>query len=236
METQQKKKFHMSTFDKVVLIVLFVFGVLIGAANMLERGGYRLIRTEVPLAGALLLLLGLIVWGVSAIVRRFKSKTGKMLSVAIFGTIVLIIGSLAFTYLSQFAQLTLPSKYSVLTSESGKKAVVMMRIDTGMESEEAFQATNDRMNARRDAIIAEDPSVTITEEEPYPIGAYGYVYTVYPVKAGLFFDEKADLEGAVYRGAQSEAKLLFQWQEDGSLRLYLENAEIGDEGEALLKF
>ena len=236
METQQKKKFHMSTFDKVVLIVLFVFGVLIGAANMLERGGYRLIRTEVPLAGALLLLLGFIVWGVSAIVRRFKSKTGKMLSVAIFGTIVLIVGSLAFTYLSQFAQLTLPGKYSVITSESGKKAVVMQRVDTGMESEEAFMATNARMDARRDHIVSEDPTVVISEEEPYPVGAFGYVYTVYPVKAGIFFHEKANLEGAVYRGLQSEASLRYEWQEDGSLRLYLENAEVGDEGEALLKF
>jgi len=236
METRKKKKFEMSKFDKIVLIVLFVFTVIVGIINMLERFGCRLIRTEVPLSGALLLLLGFIVWGVSAIVRRFKSKTGKMLSVAIFGTIVLIVGSLAFTYLSQFAQLTLPGKYSVITSESGKKAVVMQRVDTGMESEEAFMATNARMDARRDHIVSEDPTVVISEEEPYPVGAFGYVYTVYPVKAGIFFHEKANLEGAVYRGLQSEASLRYEWQEDGSLRLYLENAEVGDEGEALLKF
>lgn len=236
METRQKKKFQMSKFDKIVLIVLFVFGAFIGVINMLERGGYRLIRSEVPLAGALLLLLGLIGWGASAIVRIFKKKSGKLVAGAVCFAIVLVIGSLAFTYLGQFAQLTLPSKYSVITSESGRKAVVMMRVDTGMEGEEAFMATTARMDARRDHIVSEDPTVVISEEEPYPVGAYGYVYTVYPVKAGLFFHEKADLEGAVYRGLKSEAKLLYEWQEDGSLRLYLENAEVGDEGEAILKY
>ena len=236
METRQKKKFQMSKFDKIVLIVLFVFGAFIGVINMLERGGYRLIRSEVPLAGALLLLLGLIGWGASAIVRIFKKKSGKLVAGAVCFAIVLVIGSLAFTYLGQFAQLTLPSKYSVITSESGRKAVVMMRVDTGLESEEAFAKTSARMDLRRDHIVSEDPTVVISEEEPYPVGAYGYVYTVYPVKAGLFFHEKADLEGAVYRGLKSEAKLLYEWQEDGSLRLYLENAEVGDEGEAILKY
>lgn len=236
METQQKKKFHLSKFDKIVLIALFVFGVLIGVINMLERGGYRLIRTEVPLAGALLLLLAIIGWGASAIVRLFRKKSGKLIAGTVCFAIVLMIGSLAFTYLSQFAQLTLPGKFSVITSESGKKAVVMQRVDMGMESEEALQATTARMDARRDHIISEDPTVVVTEEDPYPVGAYGYVYTVYPVKAGIFFHEKTDLQGAVYRGLQSEASLRYEWQEDGSLRLYLENPEIGDEGEALLKF
>lgn len=236
METRNKKKFQLPKADRIVLIILTIATVVLAVFTTLERAGYRLMATETTLIGMVVLLVGFVTWGLSAIARRFKSKYGRIVAIFCVGAIVLIIGSLLLAYISQFARIMLPSKYSVITNEAGRKAVVMMRVDTGFESEEAYLAATARMDARREQILAEDPSVVVTEEDPYPTGAYGFSYNIYPVVGGIFFNEKADAEGTVYRGHSSEAKLLYEWLDDDTLRLYLENPEIGDEGESILRY
>ena len=43
------------------------------------------------------------------------------------------------------------------------------------------------------------------------------------------------MEGKIYQGVNSAAKLNFEWLENGDLRLYLKDAELGDSGEVILK-
>ena len=50
----------------------------------------------------------------------------------------------------------------------------------------------------------------------------------------MFYQKNADSQGVIYRGCESQAKLLYEWADDGSVRFYLENPEVGDEGEILL--
>ena len=128
----------------------------------------------------------------------------------------------------------LPSKYAVVTSPEGKSVVVMRQLDTGMESEEAAAAAQERMNARRDAIQSQPDAEPLENEDDYPAGSFGYVYRAYPTFAKFFYREKQPGEGEIYLGYESQAKLLYQWNDDGSVRLYLENPEVADSGEILV--
>ena len=93
------------------------------------------------------------------------------------------------------------------------------------------------MDARKAHILETDPSEKdkLESEEDYPVGAFGYYYTVYPRVAGIFYNKNAQVEGKIYQGVNSAAKLNFEWLENGDLRLYLKDAELGDSGEVILK-
>ena len=108
------------------------------------------------------------------------------------------------------------------------------RLDTGMESEEAAAAAQERMNARRDAIQSQPDAEPLENEDDYPAGSFGYVYRAYPTFAKFFYREKQPGEGEIYLGYESQARLLYQWNDDGSVRLYLENPEVADSGEILV--
>lgn len=107
---------------------------------------------------------------------------------------------------------------------------MLARVDTGIGGEDDYDATMARMDARREAICAETGEAVDPEE--YPRGAFGYVYTAYPKVMGLFYNKNADSQGQIYRGCESEAKLLYEWT-DGDVRFYLENPEVGRRGRDL---
>ena len=158
-----------------------------------------------------------------------KIAAGALVFVLVFTGMA--IGSY---YIASYAALMLPSKYAVVTSPEGKSVVVMRQLDTGMESEEAAAAAQERMNARRDAIQSQPDAEPLENEDDYPAGSFGYVYRAYPTFAKFFYREKQPGEGEIYLGYESQARLLYQWNDDGSVRLYLENPEVADSGEILV--
>lgn len=233
----EKKPRQLSTLTKVMLSIFSALLVTMAVISVLERVGYYLIRTEVSLLGLLLIPFFLLCWGCIVLFRKLRNKWARILGGFGMMFVLVLIVEFALTYAAQFAQLTLPSKYSVITSESGRKAVVMQMIDSGFgEGEEAMMAANERMNERFEYLKANDLIAEELEEGEYPLASFGYTYRAYPVKAGIFFHKKADVEGTVYRGYESEAKLLYEWTDENTLRLYLENPEVGDSGEVVVKY
>ena len=236
MQTEKKPR-QMSTLTKVMLSILSAMLVAMAVISVLERIGYYLIRTEISLLGLLMIPFFLLCWGCIALFRKFKNKWARIIGGFAMMFVLVLIVEFGLTYAAQFAQLTLASKYGFVTNEAGRKVVIMQMIDSGFgEGEEAMMAANDRMNERLEYLKANDLITEELEEGEYPMASFGYSYRAYPVKAGIFFHKKADVEGTVYRGYESEAKLLYEWTDDNTLRLYLENPEVGDSGEVVVKY
>ena len=236
MEAEKTRK-PMGLPGKIAMGYIAVLSVVLLVVNVLDRSGYALIESYLNLLGVLLLLFSLVViagvWGI----RKVKARAGKFALGALLALVVMIGGAYALTAVSQYSALLIPSRYAVLTSPAGKQAVILRGVDTGYESEEAAEATKARMDARKAHILETDPSEKdkLESEEDYPVGAFGYYYTVYPRVAGIFYNKNAQVEGKIYQGVNSAAKLNFEWLENGDLRLYLKDAELGDSGEVILK-
>lgn len=222
----------MSGFNKFMLISISVLCVIMLTVSIMEKCGLSLITAEAALLGCILVVVMLAVWGAVTLYRRIKSKSLRIAAGLLMGFLVVLLGGYASAYVMQFSQLALPHEYATIASPSGKKVVVLARVDTGIGGEDDYDATMARMDARREAICAETGEAVDPEE--YPRGAFGYVYTAYPKVMGLFYNKNADSQGQIYRGCESEAKLLYEWT-DGDVRFYLENPEVGDEGEISLR-
>ena len=222
----------LSGFSRIMVIYIAILCAVLLVISVLERFGLCLIATEAGMLGCILLLVSLLVWGAVSLCRRVRTRGVRLVAGLAMGFVVLLIGSVSMTYVLQFSQLALYHEYATITSPTGKKVVVMTAIDSGIESPEAYAAVLERMDARAVALTGEH--LPEGEDSEYPRGAFGYVYTAYPKVLGVFYNRNADSQGVIYRGCESQAKLLYEWADDGSVRFYLENPEIGDEGEILL--
>ncbi len=114
--------------------------------------------------------------------------------------------------------------------------------DAGETAEETVEETTEEIveetteDSTEEETAEEDSEEDDEDSETYLYGAYGYVYRAYPKMLWVFYNENADSEGAIYLGAESEARIMYEWQDDDTLRIYIEDAEPGDEGEILLHF
>ena len=70
--------------------------------------------------------------------------------------------------------------------------------------------------------------------DAYDYEAYGYVFGAYPVRMGIFYDTNVECDGLIYRGAESQSKIMHEWLSDGSLSIYLDSSEPGDSGKLSL--
>ena len=230
----KEKKLPMSRVHKIVLICVSVFSLVLLILTLMERAGLRLMNTTLILNGGGLLIVALIVWGLVTLVMKIRKIGLKIAAGALVFVLVFTGMAIGSYYIASYAALMLPSRYAVVTSPEDKSVVVMRQLDTGMESEEAAAAAQERMNARRDAIQSQPDAEPLENEDDYPAGSFGYVYRAYPTFAKFFYREKQPGEGEIYLGYESQAKLLYQWNDDGSVRLYLENPEVADSGEILV--
>lgn len=233
MKIREREYQPPSTFNKIMLIYVLVLTFLLAALCILDRVGYSLIQSDLVLSGSGLLLLSMIAWGLIALVMKIKNRTVKIF--AGFGVFALIftVATVGMVMISYFAGMWMPSKYSIITSDSGKNVVVMKLLDTGLYDDDYGVAAEQRMLERREYILSQPDAEPVADDE-MPSAAYGYVYRAYPRVFGIFYNAKADCQGAIYRGVKSESTMRYEWREDGSLRLYLEGAEVGDSGEIIL--
>lgn len=221
---------RLSRFSVIMLTVMSVTSVILVAISLLDRAGYRLLWSEFNLLGCVAMLVMLMVWGAGNIYRRVKSKNAKTVTGLALGFVVMLVGLVLSTLVMQFGQMALPHRFADIRSPGGKTAVLMRAVDMGGATEESFQAMRDRMDTRKAAIEAE----TGETSEDYPYGAYGYTYMAYPKMLGIFYNANAQTSGELYRGCESESRILYEWSEDNTLRVYLEDLEPGDEGEIFL--
>lgn len=228
-----KKKREIWVFHKIMMVFTPALSILMLILFAIERSGLSPIMADLDLKGCLLMVWSLLAWGGAALWHLLKHRIPKIVGGICISFILMFVGIFALTYLNQYTQLVFPHQYAVLTG-ANHTAVVLRAVDTGFGSEETVVETNARMNERRDAIIASGEEV---EEGEYPEGAFGYVYTAYPRRLMFFYDRNADSEGKLFVGLKSAASVHYEWMEDGNaLRLYLEDAEIGDSGEVNLNF
>lgn len=240
-----------------MMLVISVVTLLLVILTVLDMAGYHLLMPELIPMGCVAEVLLLLSWLAMAIYRRRRTEHAKRISMLVSALIIMVVGLFLSTYILQYAQLLLPSKYGVVSSPSGRKVVILSMIDNGFGSNEETLAMLSRMDERQAQITAaatgsepaplpEVPSAVAVDEngaivydengllsyslDAYDYGAYGYIYAAYPVKFGVFYSSDALSEGLIYRGVESESKLLYEWLDDSTLSLYLENPAPGDSG------
>lgn len=237
-ESAQKREARgerLSIVNKIMIGYITVLGVLLIAVPILESFGLTLIWVDASLMGGILLLASLLVWGGINIYRRMKKRYARLMFGIVGGFAVMVLTLSAMVYVSQYSQLFKFHEYTKI-SAAGHNVVIMRAVDTGIDVDRAndedydnaedWAKTEERMNARRDALIAAGEEVP---EDSYPDAAYGYVYRAYPVKLGIFYDADAAGEGEIYMGFSSQAKMLYDATEE-SMHIYVDSPEAGDSG------
>ncbi len=220
----RKPRFRLGTGDRVVAIAVIALIVLSTALGVLQRMNLALIEGQITLLLPLLVLGLLLGWGISALVRRIRSRAVRVAVGVLLGLALFILALFAFSYASFVASMTLPRRYSTMTSPSGSKKLVVLRRLDGDE---------DRVNARRAARLKADPDA----DGEITVDDWGYVYTAAPQVARFFYRSDADVEGEVAMGYASKATLMLEWAEDErQARFYLENPGVAEGGEMVVKF
>lgn len=244
VEKKNKKRFVMTTVDKVLLGAMAVMSVVLIVVSVLQRCGLSLINGTLTLYLPVLGVLVLLGWLAYRLIRKINNRIVKV-AVSVVLALILVLGlTLVSSYLSFMAALTVPQRFAMLTSPSGKhKVVVMRQVDTD----------ESRLNARRSARLEADPD----GDTEYVLQDYGYIYRAYPTALGLFYRTNADVEGEIYLavdtaaepaaedgaqdGAQKEAQahgtLMVEWLEEESVaHFYVDSPAAGEGGECTARF
>lgn len=215
-----------------MLTIMSVAAVILIITTILDQRGIKLLWPEFNLMGCTLMIVLLLIWIAGCLFKRIKRKNLKTIAGLGMAFVVMLVGMSLATLVMQFGQIMLAHPYATISSSSGKNVVLLRGIDMGGGTEEGLAAMEARMDTRKAAIEAE----TGETSEDYPTGAYGYAFTAYPKVLGIFYNTNYESEGTLYRGAESESKILYEWTDEDTLRIYLENAEDGDEGEVTVRY
>lgn len=213
-----------------MLTAMSVVAVVLIVTTVLDQRGIKLLWPEFNMLGCVVMLVMLMVWGAGSLFKRVKKQGTKTVVALGLGFVVMLVGLTLSTLVMQFGQMTLPHQFATISSQSGKKVALLRAVDMGVGTDEDFNAMQARMDVRKEAIEAE----TGETGEDYPRGAFGYAYAAYPKIMGIFYNANADCQGLMYRGCESESRILYEWTDADTLRIYMEDAEPGDEGEILL--
>ncbi|MBQ8973510.1 MAG: hypothetical protein IJ074_10590 [Clostridia bacterium] len=218
-----------ASVHRIMLPVCAVAAAILLVVTVLDLAGLKLLYAEFRAVGAVLLTMLLLGWGAYALCRKVKNKGGRTLLTLMLVLVILVLGLFSISYIAQYGQLVLPQYRRTVEGPNGRNAVVLRGLEIATDDEAQFQEIERRMSERRSA-------QGLTEDDPYPVEAYGYTYWVYPKVAGIFYKAKADSQGQIYLGSETQAKLEYDWSGENSLKVTITDPEPGDEGEILLKF
>lgn len=192
------------------LFFLVYFALLILVLTFIGAMGY--LGCELIQTSAKFMLFGLLTgsalvaatWWVTRRISLPWLKIAAGLLLSLFTMAVILAMYLAFTVIL-YTQT--PIHYATLTSPGGESAAVMYHLD----AEEALMAAADGDPAQPDRH-----------------------YTAYPVRMGFFYYIEGAAEGEIIMAADSEARLMHEWTDEDTLRMYLENPGDGEGGELIL--
>lgn len=231
----------LSSFSKGMLIGLSTLALLLVIITALDMGGFHLIWPEVIPMGCLLMLILGLVWGCVILYRKIKTDSRKKLFVVVALLIIMIISVGLSNSILQISSLAMLHKYATLESPAGSPVVIMYAVDTGVEDYDAMIARMDARSAYYDELNGVAPTEKVTLNpvftsilEAYDSEDFGYAYFALPRVLGIFYTSNCEMDGVIYRGCESTAKLLYEWTDDTHLRLYLEDPLPGDEGSSTL--
>ena len=210
--------------DRFVIATLGVLVVIAVALAALRSAHILPLHGEIVLFLPILIVLLLLGWGASALFRRVRGRTARVLVGVGLGLLLFVLVTVAFTYVSFIATVSLPRPYTTLTSPSGGRKLAVLR---SLDTDEA------RIGARKAARLAGDPDGdpdTIVDD-------WGYVYAAYPRVARFFYRNDVDAQGEVVIGYTSDATLMVEWAEgETQARFYADNPGVADGGELVVKF
>lgn len=204
MQTESKAGQGHKKFFFIYFAILILVLTGIGVMRWL---GYNLIEvgTEFFLFGLLLCsaLLALIFF----LLRRVYTKWLKIL-LGCLGIGVTFFAAVAMIMVFRVTmEITQPGYYNSFTSPSGKKVVVLREYSAELAAERA----------------GGEPKGEFEE--------LGFSYTAYPQAAVFFYNANRPGEGRLEIGCASDAQLMYEWIDDDTLYLYIENPQTGDIGE-----
>lgn len=246
-ENTERRRFTLGTPDKVMLGIVLALVVLTIALLILQRCGLMPVNGAILLYLPLLTLFVLVGWGGSALIRRIKNRTVRLLVGGGLGLALVLVVLLVYTYVTYLSFYLIPQKYTVLSSPSGARRVVVLR---------TFDTDEDRAKERRAARLANAPEGAPEES----IEDWGYLYKAYPRVLGMFYRNNANVEGEVRlnidestiarqtgqapdAGGEDEASktthgtLMVEWLEDESVvHFFADNPGITEGGDCYLRF
>lgn len=215
------KKIVLNKVDKIIIVVLAVFMVLMAVLSIMVRFGYMLIDGKMYILGAFAGLAIILGWGGYALVRRFKNRSTRMVVGILLSVVMFILITIFSAFISMFATLTIPTEFDTVVN--GDRKVVILK---------GYDVDEERMNLRYQERVNANPDVQI-ELGPED---YGFCYYAYPRALGIFYRLDVDVEGSVYTGQNSEATLMIEWPDENTAHLYLDNPGIGEGGDWYLRY
>lgn len=251
-QQEETPKSQFSTFSKVMIALIMIDIAIVMLFTILDGAGLHLLIPEIISVGSALVMVLLMVWACVSVYNRIRSERGQRIARIIGLPVGMGVAAFLLVAAAQLTMYAMPHAYGTIESPAGQKVVILRINDVGAGTEEGYAATIARMNARvahmnsqsADAEVAPEADTAANPEvaydaavalDSYPVEAYGYVYIALPRKMGIFYTSKVEVEGEIYRGAESKSGLFFEWLDDNTVRFYLENAEPGDEGEMILR-
>lgn len=206
------KMFFIGYFALLILLLTFV--------GIMDWYGYKMLDVTLEFAFFTLLLcsalIALAVW----IVRRAMHNWVKAVIGSVAGIIILALAMGIMGMMSMMMLYNIPMHYTTLTSPGGRTAVVLRLFSRDMEAADA------RAAERR----ALDPAA----DDEYVLTDLAYEYKAYPRVAKFFYDSRKCGEGSVEIGCGSDGQLMYDWKDEHTLHMYIENPDNHDKGELIL--
>ena len=228
---KERENRPLSKFSKIMMILLGVVALILIITTILDNVGLHPILPEFNLLGCVVLIVMMMVWLGVSLFRKVQKKPIKYLVTGVITFVTLLVAMYMTSFILQYGQILFYHSYATISNSAGKTAIVLRKVDVGADD---LDATVARMDTRKEAI--EEETGEVLGEDEYPDGAYGYEYVVRKsFLFGLFYID-SNSEGEIYLGCESEASIMYEWSEDGVLRVYLEDAEPGDEGEIIVTY
>ena len=196
-----------------VLLILIL--TLIGIFGQL---GYAFIDMRLACGLFGLLICSALVAGTVWLARRFCSRAAKILAGCAGALLTIAAGVALAMACSMLLNFGMPAHYTTLVSEDGDTAVVLRMISG---------------DAQMRQLRVEEYGTT-QDENTLDFSVLGYSYSAYPRVMRFFYDTKRSAEGKLEIGCSSDALLKYEWSDADTLHLYIDGAQVGDEGELTL--
>ena len=216
---ESRRRFQLRGIDRVIVVALAVLALATIAVTLCRSNGLYLIRSELYFFLPLFILMIAVGWGVLALVRLIRHRVVRIV-VGLAAALLFFLGAtVAMSYGSFIISLSMPLRSATVSTEDRAHSLVVMR---ELDSDE------ERLEIRRAARVAADP-----EADPeVAADDFGYIYTAYKPVWRYFYKADTLIEGEVNIGYASEANLMVEWEEEGTVgHFFVENPGPGDGGE-----
>lgn len=220
-ENKAKLKIRLNTVDKVILIVLIVLMVLMAAVSIMSRFGLMLINGSLYILGAFAGLVILLGWGGYVLVRVFKKRSTRLVMGTLVSVVIFLLTVVGVSFITMFSAISIPSEFDTVVN--GDRKVVILK---------GYDIDEERMALRFNERAKQNPGVEITESPE----DYGFCYYAFPKAMGIFYRADADVEGEVYIGQNSQARLMIEWTDENTAHLFVDNPGIADGGDWYLRY